>query len=867
VLASSFTQFAYVAVLLTASSNIFSQTQTPTVYWPSGVEWDTSVVSPKQHFGFEIGSRHLRHDQLVDYVKAIAANSNRFKLIEYGKTHGGRPLLLAIVTSPENHTKLNRLRQTHSQLAKPDDTTMVELDNVPVVINMGYGVHGDEPSASNCAALTAHYLAAARGNQIDQMLANMIVLLDPCLNPDGFDRFANWANAYRGKTPNSDPAHAEHNQGWPSGRTNYYWFDLNRDWLPLVHPESRARMKWYHQWKPDVVLDFHEMGTQSTYFFQPGILERTNPLTPLKNIELTKKIARYHAKALDQAGTLFMTEELFDDFYMGKGSTYPDLHGAVGILFEQASSRGHVQENQFGKLRFQDTIRNQFATSLSSLQATDDMRLELLQFKQEFYKEAFDKAKNSEFKTIVFSAQGNKSRLQALADMLLRHDIMCYWPKNQIQYGDANFSIDDSLIVPLTQNESGFLESLLDRRTNFQENVFYDVSSWNVSYAHNVKESKLKHSIPLEQLQLATIGERSASNIDFSDDDIAYLIDWREDRAANVVSRLLKNDLTVQVAQKPFAIDHDGQISTFGYGTISVAPTIQNRHASRRRSTQLIQKILTDGAKDGVHITPVKSSMTSAGIDLGSGSFPVLDKPSVAMVIGEGTSQYQAGEIWHLLDNKLKYPLTLIKSQALLRTDLNRYNTLILVGPFSESDAKTLSPWIKNGGTLIAIGDALTSVDLHLVERELMEIQDLATTTDDQHHHHLQRSFANQSTDNALKQIAGAIFQTRVDTTHPLGYGIGNMELPIFKAGTDKLLPSTNPYCNPLIYTDQPLLAGYASDENVTRISSSACVTVEPLGKGTIIAMVDDPVFRGYFVGTERLLINAILFGGQTGGR
>ena len=350
----------------------------------------------------------------MSYLELLGEESNRIDVSVYGETHGGRELLLARVSSPANLKRLSSLQKRHRQLANPVVAAGLDKSDLPAVINMGYGVHGDEASATNCAAMVAHFLAAAKGDEIERWLSNCVILLDPCLNPDGFDRFANWVNGYRGRIPNDDPQHQEHNQPWPSGRVNYYWFDLNRDWLPLEHPESRARMNWYHAWKPNVVLDFHEMGTDTTYFFQPGVPNRTNPLTPRRNLELTAKFGEYHAKALDKKGSLYFTQERFDDFYMGKGSTYPDLHGAVGILFEQASARGHVQKNQDGRLTFHNAIANHFETSLSSLRATSDLRLELLDYKQSFYEQAIKQAGKKKQTAYVFTCPGQRNQVARL---------------------------------------------------------------------------------------------------------------------------------------------------------------------------------------------------------------------------------------------------------------------------------------------------------------------------------------------------------------------------------------------------------------------------------------------------------------------
>ena len=358
--------FAQSILVLCAAAALLSAQAVPLLpnirYWPD-------VPTPRGGLGFDIGMRHLQHHELVKYMHAVADASPRVKLQEYARTHGGKPLLLLTITSPANHKQLDRIRKQHRRLTDPSRSGEVDIESLPVVINMGYGVHGNEPSGTNCAPLVVYYLAAALDRQVEKLLEDCVVLVDPCLNPDGFERFASWSNNHRGRHPNPDPSDREHDEPWPSGRTNYYWFDLNRDWLPLEHPESQGRMQWYHQWKPNVVLDFHEMGSGATYFFQPGIPSRGNPLIPDSNVQLTRQIAKFHAKAFDKLGELYYTEESFDDFYLGKGSSYPDVHGAVGILFEQASSRGMVQKTKHGTRRFSDTVRNQLTTSLSSLEA------------------------------------------------------------------------------------------------------------------------------------------------------------------------------------------------------------------------------------------------------------------------------------------------------------------------------------------------------------------------------------------------------------------------------------------------------------------------------------------------------------------
>ncbi len=831
----------------------------PTTFWPTEVDWNKSIPTPKQHFGFEVGFRHLEHAQIVSYMNRLAEVSDRVSIAQYATTHGGRPLLLLTITSPANHQHIKKIQQQSRQLTNPNNAK-VDIENLPAIINMGYGVHGDESSATNCAPLVAHYLAAAQGPEIEKLLNDVVVLLDPCLNPDGFNRFANWANRYRGRILNPDPQHAEHNQQWPPGRVNYYWFDLNRDWLPLVHPESQGRMRWYHKWKPNVVLDYHEMGTNSTYFFQPGVPERKNPLTPMENVELTNKFGEYHARALDNRGSLYFTKEGFDDFYMGKGSTYPDLHGAVGILFEQASSRGHVQQNQDGVLKFHDTIANQFATSLSSLKATVDLRQELHEYKQQFYTESQRMGADAKKQTYVFSCPHNRSRLQALASVLLRHDIRCYWLKDELNYGDDTFDPRWTLIVPAKQAEYRFLKSLLMRRTNFRENVFYDVSSWTLPLAYGLNQKAINKAISPEKLTPVKQKRVSQSEITFADDDVAYLIDWRDDGAQRLLAQLLKRDVKVRVARKPFKYGDEEQAS-FGFGTLQIPLGIQ------KPRIPFIKSALKNAAKRGVSLTAVKTGLTPGGIDLGSNNFPVVKKPELAMLTGRPVSAYGAGEIWHNLDTRIGLPVTMIKHTLLSRADLDEYTALIFpdgrYAGLTEGEWEKLRQFAQSGGTIVAVGSAAGFVGGQLTGNQELERLPEAELADEPET--IQKLFDTAPAERALARISGAIIRADVDLTHPLAYGLTKNHLPVFRNHAQFLKPSSNAFANPLVYnSEKPLLAGYCSAENVERFKGAASVVVYPLGRGRVILMSDNPNFRGFWRGSSRVFNNAIFFGGLT---
>ncbi|MCM4159677.1 zinc carboxypeptidase, partial [Antarcticibacterium sp. W02-3] len=367
-------KYFFYPLLLLLSLQAYSQDDLDLSYYlPQDISYDENITKPQEVLGYIPGEWHVTHDLLLSYMRTLAEESPRITLETRGKTYEGRPLILLTITSPENHSNLEQIRQDHLKLTR-ENSGSLNTANMPIVVNQGFSIHGNEASGSNAALLAAYYLAAGQGPKIDELLENTIILFDPSFNPDGLQRFAYWANTNRSHNLNPDPQDREFSEVWPGGRTNHYWFDMNRDWLPAQLPESRARIETFHKWHPNILTDHHEMGSNSSFFFQPGIPSRTHPLTPQMNQDLTKEIGTYHAAALDKIGSLYYTEEDYDDFYYGKGSTFPDINGSIGILFEQGSSRGHVQETNNGLLTFPFTIRNQFTTALSTLEAAVGMR-------------------------------------------------------------------------------------------------------------------------------------------------------------------------------------------------------------------------------------------------------------------------------------------------------------------------------------------------------------------------------------------------------------------------------------------------------------------------------------------------------------
>ncbi len=826
---------------------------------PDDAAYDPAVPTPSQYLGFEIGERHLQHHELLGYLRHLAAASKRVTIREYARSHGHRPLVMVTITSVKNQQRLDAIRKQHLLLADPDRSADIALDNLPAVINMGYSVHGNEPSGGNVAPLVAYHLAAGTGEQHQQLLDRVIVLLDPCLNPDGFERFAQWANNHRGRVPNADPNHREHREPWPNGRTNYYWFDLNRDWLPAQHPESQGRLAMYHDWKPNVVLDFHEMGTDATYFFQPGVPARNNPLTPAQTFELTRQFAQRHAAALDGIGSLYYTEERFDDFYMGKGSTYPDLHGAVGILFEQASSRGHVQESINGDLSFPFTIRNQFLTSMSSLDATLALRKPLLEHQRTFYRDALALARAGRTKAYVVEAPGDPVRLHRFLEILGRHQIKAYRLTQPLRDGDRTFHAGQAFVIPTEQPEFRFLVDLFARRTEFDESIFYDVSAWTLPLAFQLQYAELTEPPAGDLLgRQFNPQQRPQRTLEVAPNDLAYAIDWRGYFAPKTLHQLLAADVHVKVATEPFELGTGSSDAThFDYGTLLVPVGIQGDKRT------VIAEILAAAGQDGVAVHKTTTGLTPTGIDLGSSRFRPVPKPKWLLVTGGNA--YDAGEVWHLLDQRFSLPVTLVTEQQLGRITLSDYTAVILVGGTHQEIGTTgverLARFIDDGGTLVAMGTSIPWLARNKVVEPAFRSSSPGdeTASDDRPD---RRPYASATVDSALQLVRGAIFETHVDHTHPVAYGyLPNAPLPVFRNQRVFLEPSNNPYATPVVYTTDPLLAGYVSPDNLSTLAGSASVVTVSRGRGRAILIAENPNFRAFWYGTNRLFLNSLFFG------
>lgn len=823
--------------------------QSPSLdYYLSPTDYNPAIPTPESVLGFPVGKQHAEPAQMAAYYRALAEASPRVTLEEYGRTYEQRELYLLTITTEANQQNINALRAQHLRAADPQ-ASEADTAAAPAVVWLGYSVHGNEPSGANAALLVAYYLAAAPAADVAPLLEQTIVLMDPFINPDGLNRFATWVNTHKGKVLSTDPQNIEQNEAWPRGRTNHYWFDLNRDWLLQQHPESRGRLEKFHAWKPHVLTDHHEMGTNSTFFFMPGIPSRNHPLTPSRVFELTRALGTYHAAGLDSIGSLYFTEEAFDDFYFGKGSTYPDANGGVGILFEQASSRGHAQESEHGLLTFPFTIRNQVVVSFTTLRGAAALRPQLLQYQREFYRTAADEAAQDSGQAYVFGSADDPARTYHMAEVLRRHQIQLYRPAQTITVGDQVFSPEGSYLVPTQQPQYRLIKGMFEQRTTFTDSLFYDVSAWTFPLAYNLPVAELSArqfsrgevvdtlTFPKGQL----IGGQS---------NYAYLIEPQGYYLHRALYRLLDAGLNVKVSTEPLT---DAAGKTFAAGTLLVALGTQS-DGPADSVHRLMQRIADEDALT-VHAAP--TGLTGQGLDLGSRNFSRVQKPEVALLVGGGVSSYDAGEVWHLLDQRFAMPLTMLDVTRLSKTDLSRYTTLVMVdgsyGDIDKSTQEKLKRWLAAGNTLVAqqgAGKWLSDHELGGVKYKKVEADSVPP-----------RPYALRDTYRGAQVIGGAIFATEVDLTHPVAYGLTRERLPVFRNEDAMIERGRNPYAYPVVYTDDPLLAGYISDKKEEALRNTAAVAVTKSGKGTIIVFADNPNFRAYWYGTNKLFMNSLFYG------
>ena len=839
-------KFSLVILLLFQTIITIAQ-QDLSYYLPKGVTYNASVPRPQDVLGFQVGEFHASHDNLVTYFRQLAQSSPRVKYETYGKTHENRPLTVAIISSEANMKRIEEIRQQHLQLCDPTVSSKITVANLPVVVWLSHSIHGGEASGTNSSLLTAYYFAAATGKEIEELLEKTVILIDPATNPDGVNRFASWANGNRSYMTSPDLSSREHNDSWPGSRTNHYWFDLNRDWLPIEQPESEGRIKKLLDWKPNILIDEHEQGSNATFHFSPGEPSRVNPLILPENQVLTKKLAAQYGKAFDLIGTFYTSGERYDDYYPGRGSTFPDLNGGVGLLFEQASVRGLVMDSENGLLTFPFAIRNQLTGSITTVKTAFSIKDEFLNYQKNFYLAAVEDAKKEPLKGYVFGTDYDSYTTFRFAKLLNTHGIKSFQLKGNLNTGKQSFKASSAYVVPLDQPQYRLIKTIFGFHINPKDSIFYDISAWNLTQAYN---------LPFEAVATTNniTGDPFSANqapkgkMIGTGNAVSYIFKWEDYLAPRALSLLLQENIIVKVATKPFET-LDGL--KFDRGAILIPLGSINTDQAK------VEKIATEiNLNEGLDVYKLNTS-DNVSTDLGSASFSVIEKPRIAILTDEGVNSISAGQIWHLLDTKFKIPFTMLPIKSLRQVKLEKYNTIVLpAGNYQDLEANViekLKDWIGNGNTLIALESAANWLSKNKLITAEFEKDDVKATG---------FSYENGLLFGASREIPGTVFETSLDLTHPINYGYKSDKLPIFKDNSIIQIKAENISANyPSRYTKTPLLDGYAPVGFIKTIGGTPALGIFGLKRGRIIAFYNNTNFRGYWLGTNRQLANGLFFG------
>lgn len=814
--------------------------------------YDPAVPTPEQSLGFPLGRQHADWGQVVAYMKALAASSDRVSVRETMRTYQYRPFIEVTITAPGNQRKLDRLREEHLALTDADRSASLDLERMPVVVSLVYSIHGNEPSGVNSSLAVAYFLAAARGGDIEALLENSVILLTPGANPDGINRFASWVNSSRSQTDVSDLNSREFLEPWPSSRTNHYWADCNRDWLMLQHPEGRNGVDNYMNWLPNVLADLHEQGSARPYYFSPGHPKRVHQLVTAENQALASAVSAVCAEELDKIGTLYYSKEGYDDYYMGKGAAYGDICGSICLLYEQGTSRGHLRETKNGIRSFAWTIRNQAYGSYGTILAAYRQRKALLDYQRAFFQDIRRDAPKQAVQGYVFDSRGSRAVAYHFLENMAHHRVEVYHLAKDMTAGGESFKAGEAYVIPVNQKFNPMVRTLMENCLEYTDSIFYDISTWTFPHAFNLRYAELQSVGGL-------LGERARAEfipgkVIGGKSEYGYLFTNTEFYAPKLIYELARQGVHLYAGNRPFHF-HTGDLRReMGYGTILVPAQNQPLSADE------LYRQLSDLAKEaGVDVYAAETGLME-DVDLGSPAFQPLREPKVAILVGRSMGIPESGEAWFLLDRRFQMRPTLIETAntPLTPTKLQRYNTIILangVPHLTAASERALKEWVAAGGTLIAEGKAYSWVsDAGLLP---IRVKDASFKEDSAAY----RPFAEKKEADAGNDIDGVILSCHLDRSHPLAWGLDQPEIALMKRSNIIFEKDADPYVSPLYYTAEPLLSGFLSAKNEALLRNTPAVLAKPYKSGAVIVFTDDMNFRSYYFGTAKIFMNAILFG------
>ncbi len=809
--------------------------------------------SPSEFLGYPHGSHFTPHHRVADYMAHVAAQSPKVELQKYGESYEGRPLLLLSISSTANLESLEAIRRRNLNRAQMLGTMANGAGLDKAIVWLSFGVHGNEAGATESSMKVLYELAREDNPESAAWLEDVVVLLDPALNPDGYDRYVSWYRSVAPVINTPEPATLEHQEPWPGGRVNHYLFDLNRDWAWQTQAESKARMKAYQRWMPHIHVDYHEQFPDDHYYFAPAAAPYHDYISEWQS-DFQYEIGQNHARRFDEQGWLYYTREVFDLFYPSYGDTYPTFNGAIGMTHEQAghglSGRGILMENG-DTLTLSDRIAHHTVTALSTIEVAYQSREKILAQFEAYFKRAVQSPVGT-YRSFVISQDNPAGKLRALTDLL---------KQNNIEYGralntrslnafdyrkgkKANVRLQEGdLVISAYQPQSTLAQVLFEPEPTLEDSLTYDITAWALPYAHGLKAFATKEKIATEARFLIPEPPRSAVRRPY-----AYLFSWSSVADAQFLAALMRSGVKVRSAAAAFGIE--GQ--DYQGGTLIVT------RADNRKLKQFDELVVQIAANHGQPLKMLETGFSDEGFDLGSGNMAYLEPPKAALLSGEDINANSYGQIWHFFEQVLEYPIFLLEAGSFSRLDLDDYNVLILAEgayDFSEATLEQLHSWINDGGRLIAIGSALQSLvgqpgfGISRKERELSERPTAPY------------AYASASRREAERHVPGAIFPAEVDETHPLAFGLGAPYYSLKTSGRAFELLETGWNAGYLPEQTEPI--GFAGSKALERLQQTLVFGIENKGRGAVIYLVDNPLYRGFWEEGKLLFSNALFLGGQ----
>ena len=809
----------------------------------------TALQTPAAFLGYELGAEFTPHHRVVDYVRHVADTSPRVALQQYGTSVEGRPLLLATVTSTENHEQIDAIRTNNLRRAGQADGAV--SGPTAAVVWLSYNVHGNESVSTEAAMQTLHALADPANDRTGGWLDDTVVLLDPCLNPDGRERYVQWYKRTVGRTANATPIAREHDEPWPNGRTNHYYFDLNRDWAWAVQPETRQRLNAYHRWMPHVHVDFHEQGIDEPYYFAPAANPFHEDITSWQR-DFQFDVGRNNAQYFDRNGWLYFTREVFDLFYPGYGDTWPIFNGAIGMTYEQGGSgrAGRAVVTATGDtLTLADRIAHHHTTGLSTVEVTAD-NADRVQREFEAYYETAATDPPGPYTGYLVKADARGDRLAALAAHLDRQQIRYGFVDDDTSVRGTGYADGEprsvtaepgDLLVQAAQPKARLAKVLMEPRPTIIDSLTYDVTAWGLPYAYGLDAVALSGTLPGVQPDAPS---RSASASDDAGTPYALLARWGSRADARFLAALLQHDVSVRVATKPFEIAG----TTYDAGTLVILQ-------ADNRSGDYAAAVRRLAARLNRPLDAVDTGFTDEGPDFGSSNVKPIDAPHVAVLSGDPLSPYRVGEAWYALDHQLRYPATLLQADDVDAAMLRDVDVLVLpdAGSWATDDRREmLADWVRAGGHLVALGDANQALAAHAP----FALKKAASPSDPDSLGAGPSRYAERRRDALVTATPGSIHRATVDASHPLGFGMGETYFTL-KRSADAY-PYLDDGWNVATLPDGAPVSGFMGHKAQQPLDDTLVFGQQSLGDGSVTYFIDNPLFRGFWYAGQIPFANAV---------